>query len=309
MKHLITGGAGFIGSHLIKELLDRQEKVICLDDFCTGNIRNLENFKNNSNFELINQSVEKPIKIDVNKIWHLACPGSPKFHLKNPILTSRTNLLGTLNMLNLAKEINAEFFLASTSEIYGDPEIHPQNESYKGSVNCVGPRSCYCEGKRFAESLTFDFARIHNLKVHVARIFNTYGPGMRVDDGRVISSFICQSLRENYITIYGTGDNTRSFCYVDDLVSGLIRLMNSTYCGPINIGTNEEISIFSLAELISNKINTKVNLKYCSPREDDPRFRKPHLLLAKNKLDWQPTINLDEGISRTILYFRKILDL
>ena len=309
MKHLITGGAGFIGSHLIKELLYRQEKVICLDDFCTGNIRNLENFKNNSNFELINQSVEKPIKIHVNKIWHLACPGSPAYHLKNPILTSKTNLLGTLNMLNLAKEIKAEFFLASSSEIYGDPEIHPQNESYKGSVNCIGPRSCYCEGKRFAESLTFDFARIYGLKVHIARIFNTYGPGMRVNDGRVISSFICQSLRENYITVHGTGENTRSFCYVDDLVSGLIRLMNSTYCGPINVGNNEEISIFSLAEMISKKINKKVNIKYCSPREDDPRFRKPHLLLAKNKLDWQPTINLDEGISRTILYFRKILDL
>ena len=309
MKHLITGGAGFIGSHLIKELLYRQEEVICLDNFCTGNIRNLENFKNNSNFELINQSVEKPLKIHVNKIWHLACPGSPEYHLKHPILTSKTNLVGTLNMLNLAKEINAEFFLASTSEIYGDPEIHPQNESYKGSVNCIGPRSCYCEGKRFAESLTFDFARIYGLKVHVARIFNTYGPGMRVNDGRVVSSFICQSLKENYITIYGTGDNTRSFCYVDDLVSGLIRLMNSNYCGPINIGNNEEISIFSLAEMISKKINNKVNIKYCSPREDDPRFRKPHLLLAKNKLDWQPTINLDEGISRTILYFRKILDL
>ncbi len=309
MKHLITGGAGFIGSHLIKELLYRQEKVICLDDFCTGNIRNLENFKNNSNFELINQSVEKPIKIHVNKIWHLACPGSPAYHLKHPILTSKTNLLGTLNMLNLAKEINAEFFLASSSEIYGDPEIHPQNESYKGSVNCIGPRSCYCEGKRFAESLTFDFARIYGLKVHIARIFNTYGPGMRVNDGRVISSFICQSLRENYITVHGTGENTRSFCYVDDLVSGLIRLMNSTYCGPINVGNNEEISIFSLAEMISKKINKKVNIKYCSPREDDPRFRKPHLLLAKNKLDWQPKINLDEGISRTILYFRKILDL
>ncbi len=309
MKHLITGGAGFIGSHLVKKLLDMEEKVICLDNFCTGNIRNVENFKNNSNFELIKQSVEKPIKIDVNKIWHLACPASPKYHLKNPIETSKTNLLGTLNMLNLAKEINAEFFLASTSEIYGDPDIHPQNESYKGSVNCIGPRSCYCEGKRFAESLTFDFARIYGLKVHVARIFNTYGPGMRINDGRVISSFVCQSLKEKNITIYGSGDNTRSFCYVDDLISGLIKLMNSTYWGPLNIGNNEEISILSLAEMISKKINHKVNIKFSSPREDDPRCRKPNLLLAKNKLDWQPTINLDEGISRTIIYFRKILDL
>ena len=306
---LVTGGAGFIGSYLCEKLVNKGNYVICCDNFYTGNKNNLVNLLNNKNFELIQHDITFPIYLEVDEIFNFACPASPVHYQNDPVQTIKTCVHGAINMLGLAKRTKAKIIQASTSEIYGDPEIHPQNESYKGSVNCIGPRSCYCEGKRFAESLTFDFARIYGLKVHVARIFNTYGPRMRVDDGRVISSFICQSLKENYITIYGTGDNTRSFCYVDDLVSGLIRLMNSTYCGPINIGNNEEISIFSLAEMISKKINKKVNIKYCSPREDDPRFRKPHLLLAKNKLDWQPTINLDEGISRTIMYFRKILDL
>ncbi len=308
MKHLITGGAGFIGSHLVNSLLKKEEKVYCLDNFYTGDLNNIEKFKNNSNFELINQNVEKPIKLIVDKIWHLACPGSPDFHQNHPLETSTSNAIGTLNMLNLAKEIKAEFLLTSTSEIYGNSTVHPQNENYNGSVNCNGIRSCYSEGKRFAESLTFDFSRIYKIKVHVARIFNTYGPGMKINDGRVISNFICQALQNKPINIYGGGDNTRSFCYIEDLINGLTKLMNSNYFGAINLGNNEEISILELAGLISRKINKKVSINHENPRKEDIKFRTPDLSLAKKELNWEPKVNLENGIHYTINYFHKILN-
>ena len=308
MKHLITGGAGFIGSHLANILLKKEEKVYCLDNFYTGDLKNIEQFKNNANFELINQNVEKPIKLIVDKIWHLACPGSPDFHQNYPLETSTSNAIGTFNMLNLAKEIKAEFLLTSTSEIYGNSTVHPQNENYNGSVNCNGIRSCYSEGKRFAESLTFNFSRIYKIKVHVARIFNTYGPGMKINDGRVISNFICQALQNKPINIYGGGDNTRSFCYIEDLVNGLTKLMNSNYFGAINLGNNEEISILDLAGLISKKINKKVRINHENPRKEDIKFRKPDLSLAKKELNWEPKVNLENGIQHTINYFQKILN-
>ncbi len=305
MKHLVTGGAGFVGSHLIDKLMNKGDYIYCLDNFMTGNNSNIKHWEDNKNFEMINHDVTQKISLNIDKIWHLACPASPKHYQRDPIKTTKISFLGTLNMLELAKEQDAEFLLASTSEVYGDPEIHPQPESYKGSVNCTGIRSCYDEGKRIAESLSFDFLRMHNLKIHIVRIFNTYGPRMRSDDGRVVSNFIYQALTGQPLTIYGDGKQTRSFCYVDDLVDGLYKLMYSKTIGPVNIGNPCEISILELSEIIKNKFNKEIPTIYKPFPQDDPLQRKPNIELAKKELDWEPEIDFNKGIQKTIEYFKR----
>ena len=300
----MTGGAGFIGSHLINKLIKEGEEVICLDNFFTGNIENINFCINNANFHLIEHDIINPISIKVDKIWHLACPASPRAYQSEPIKTSKVCFIGTYNLLELARENNAEFLFASTSEIYGDPEIKIQGEEYKGSVNPIGIRSCYDEGKRIAESLCFDFFRTYNLRIHVARIFNTYGPKMQPNDGRVVSNFISQALTNNALTIYGDGQQTRSFCYVDDLVEGLSKLMNSNAKGPINLGNPQEFTILELANLIKKKVNKSVKFIFKDLPEDDPKQRKPSIKLAKSLLSWEPTIDIDKGLDNTIEYFR-----
>ena len=307
MRNLVTGGSGFVGSHLIKRLLDSGEEVICIDNFFTGKKSNLANFFENPFFELIRHDVTEPIKLEVDRIWHLACPASPIHYQFNPIKTAKTSFLGTYNMLGLAKRVGARLLLASTSEIYGDPEVNPQPESYKGSVNTVGIRSCYDEGKRIAETLCSDYKRMHNTDIRIARIFNTYGPQMLPNDGRVVSNFICQALNQKSLTIYGDGSQTRSFCYVDDLVDGLIKLMNSDFDLPINLGNPNEIEIKYLAELIKAKINPDINVINKPLPEDDPMQRRPVIDLALSKLNWEPKIDLNIGLERTISYFRGIL--
>ena len=306
MRNLITGGAGFIGSHLVKELILRGEEVICLDNYFTGRKKNIENWLNNSNFELIRHDVIEPLYLEVDRIWHLACPASPVHYQYNPIKTSKTNFLGTYNMLGLAKRVKAKFLMASTSEVYGDPKVHPQPESYRGYVNTMGIRSCYDEGKRISETLCFDYKRIHGVEVRLARIFNTYGPKMIPNDGRVVSNFIVQALKGESLTVYGDGSQTRSFCYVDDLVNGLIKLMDSDYDGPINLGNPREFTIKKLAELIRKEINPDLKIIYKPLPEDDPLQRKPLIETAKKELNWQPTIKLEEGLKKTISYFRDL---
>ena len=304
-RNLITGGAGFLGSHLAEKLLNNGEKVICLDNFFTGTKSNLSKWSSHPNFELIDHDVTEQINIDVDKIWHLACPASPISYQINPIKTTKTSFLGTYNMLGLAKRVKAKFFMASTSEVYGDPEINPQPESYRGCVNPIGIRSCYDEGKRVAESLCFDYNRMHNVDIRVARIFNTYGPQMREDDGRVVSNFIVQALRGENITIYGDGSQTRSFCYVDDLINGFIMLMDSDFKGPVNLGNPMEFTISELSNLIKNKINKNLEINYMPLPEDDPTQRRPDISLAKDKLGWEPFIDIDKGLNLTIDYFRQ----
>ena len=304
-RNLITGGAGFLGSHLAEKLLNNGEKVICLDNFFTGTKSNLSKWSSHPNFELIDHDVTEPINIDVEKIWHLACPASPISYQINPIKTTKTSFFGTYNMLGLAKRVKAKFFMASTSEVYGDPEINPQPESYRGCVNPIGIRSCYDEGKRVAESLCFDYNRMHNVDIRVARIFNTYGPQMREDDGRVVSNFIVQALRGENITIYGDGSQTRSFCYVDDLINGFIMLMDSDFKGPVNLGNPIEFTIRELSTLIRNKINKNLEINYMPLPEDDPTQRRPDISLAKDKLGWEPSIDINRGLDLTIDYFRK----
>ena len=304
MKNLITGGAGFVGSHLIDRLMQAQENVICVDNFVTGSKKNIENWLNHPKFELINHDVVNPIDLNVDRIWHLACPASPIHYQKNPIKTAKTSFLGTYNMLGIAKKCKARFLLASTSEIYGDPEVHPQSEFYNGNVNPNGIRSCYDEGKRIAESLTCDYMREHNTDVRIARIFNTYGPRMMANDGRVVSNFICQALNNESLTIYGKGIQTRSFCYVDDLVEGLIKLMNCSYRGPVNLGNPEEYTILDLSKIIRDKINKNIQIINKELPQDDPKKRNPNIDLAKEKLHWQPTIKLDDGLNKTINYFK-----
>ncbi len=304
MKNLVTGGAGFLGSHLIGKLIDNNEEVICLDNLFTGRIENIKHWENNQKFKFINHDVINPIELKVERIWHLACPASPIHYQLNPIKTAKTSFLGTYNMLGLAKKTKARILLASTSEIYGDPEIHPQNEEYKGSVNPIGIRSCYDEGKRIAESLTFDYLRVHKTDVSIARIFNTYGPNMQPKDGRVISNFIIQALRKKPLTIYGDGSQTRSFCYVDDLINGLISLMNSSEKGPINIGNPKEYTILDIAKLIRNKIQPDLSFLKLPLPSDDPRKRKPDISKAKLLLNWEPAIEIDKGLDKTISYFR-----
>ena len=305
--NLITGGAGFLGSHLAKILLENNEEVICLDNFFTGSKKNIQELIKNPNFELIRHDVTEPLKIEVNKIWHLACPASPIHYQFNPIKTAKTSFMGTYNMLGLAKRVGAKILLASTSEIYGDPIEHPQTESYTGSVNTTGIRSCYDEGKRIAATLCADYQRIHGVDVRIMRIFNTYGPNMRFDDGRVISNFIVQALRKEKITIYGDGSQTRSFCYVDDLINGMILLMNSNYQKPMNIGNPNEFTIKELAILVKGLIDPNSEFNFKELPLDDPRQRRPSIKLAKEILKWEPKIELKEGLLKTINWFRSNL--
>ena len=308
LRNLVTGGAGFLGSYLIDKLMIGGEEVICIDNFITGNEKNIRQWKNHPNFKLIKHDITNPINIKVDKIWHLACPASPMIFNKDPIRTAKTSFLGTLNMLELAKSTNSKILLASSSAIYGDPKNHPQKESYNGYVNCFGKRSCYEEGKRIAETLFFDYQRVYGCDVRIARIFNTYGPRMSNKDGRVICNFIVQALENRPITIYGNGLQTRSFCFVDDLIKGLILLMKSKYKKPINLGNTSELKILDLANLIMSKINPKLQLTFHSLSEDDPLQRKPSIDLANKELDWEPKIGLNKGLDQTINYFKNELN-
>ena len=305
IKNLVSGGAGFLGSHLIDELMKKNERVICLDNFFTGEELNIKKWIGHPNFEIIRHDVTEPIDLEVDKIWHLASPASPIHYKSNPIKTSQTIFLGTYNLLRLSRQIGAKFLLASTSEIYGDPEVNPQDENYRGSVNTTGRRSCYEEGKRIAETLCSDYIRMYDLEVKIMRIFNTYGPRMRSNDGRVVSNFIFQALQGKPLTIYGDGSQTRSFCYVDDLIEGMISLMNSNISTPINIGNPEEFRIIELANIIKNIINPNLELIYKPLPEDDPSNRRPDISKARKHLQWQPKINFDKGIHLTIDWFKK----
>ena len=303
MKILVTGGAGFIGSNLCRELLkDSKNIVFCLDNLYCSSPDNIEILIKNKNFTFINADVMDILTLDVDQIYHLACPASPKNYQSDPIYTIKTNVLGTINMLELAKKCNADILLSSTSEIYGDPLISPQHETYWGNTNCIGIRSCYDEGKRLAETLMFDYNRQHSVKIHVARIFNTYGPYLGLEDGRVVSNFIMQALTNKDITIYGDGKQTRSFCYVDDTVNGLIKLMNSIEHGPINIGNPVENTIIELAKIIISLTDSNSNIVYENLPEDDPKQRKPDISRA-NRIGWKPNINLMDGLKETIRYF------
>ena len=304
----MTGGAGFLGSHLIDKLIERGEKIICLDNLSTGNINNISHLLESDSFEFIEHDVINPIKVTCDKIWHLACPASPIQYQKDPIKTTKTSFLGTYNMLGLALANRARFLFASTSEVYGDPEVSPQHEGYKGSVNTIGTRSCYDEGKRVAESLCFDYLRTHNLEIRIARIFNTYGPRMSKNDGRVVSNFICQSLLNESITVFGEGNQTRSFCYVDDLIEGLLRIMDSNCTGPINLGNPNEFTINELANMIKSKINNELKITYKPLPEDDPKQRKPDISKAKKELKWEAKNDLDRGLDLTIDYFKSIIN-
>mmetsp|Transcript_14834 Transcript_14834/g.28215 ORF Transcript_14834/g.28215 Transcript_14834/m.28215 type:complete len:361 (-) Transcript_14834:322-1404(-) len=306
---LVTGGAGFIGSHLIDRLLEDQlNEVICVDNCFSGQKSNVYKHIGNPRFEFIRHDVVHPIYLEVDQVYHLACPASPVFYQDNPIKTIKTNVLGTVNMLGLAKRCKARFLITSTSEVYGDPEVHPQVEEYWGNVNPIGIRSCYDEGKRIAETLCMEYHRQHDLQIRIARIFNTYGPRMLENDGRVVSNFIVQALRDKPITVYGKGDQTRSFCYVDDQVDGLIRLMNGDHMGPINIGNPGEYTILELANTIQNIINPKAEIVFKPLPSDDPKKRKPDITKARKFLGWEPKINLHEGLKHTIADFRMRMD-
>jgi UDP-glucuronate decarboxylase len=307
MRIIVTGGAGFIGSHLIDRLMQEQHEVICLDNFYTGTKRNLEKWFGHPNFELIRHDITEPIRLEVDRIFHLACPASPVHYQYNPIKTTKVSFLGTSNMLGLAKRVKARFLMASTSEVYGDPLIHPQSEDYFGNVNPIGIRSCYDEGKRVAETLCFDYHRQHNVEIRVARIFNTYGPRMLENDGRVVSNFIAQSLQGKPLTIYGDGSQTRSFCYVTDLVDGLIKLMDGNETGPVNLGNPEEYTILQLAQNIRDRINPDREISFMPLPQDDPKQRKPDITRAKTWLNWEPTVSLDRGLDSTIAEFRQRL--
>jgi len=308
-RNLVTGGAGFVGSHLIDRLMNAGEEVICLDNYFTGRKSNIAQWLGHPRFELIRHDVTDPIRLEVDRIWHLACPASPVHYQHNPIKTAKTSFLGTYNMLGLARRVGARLLLASTSEVYGDPEIHPQPESYRGCVNTIGIRSCYDEGKRIAETLCFDYQRMHDVEIRVVRIFNTYGPRMLPDDGRVVSNFIVQALRGAPLTLYGDGSQTRSFCYVDDLVDGIIRMMNSSHTGPINIGNPDEFTICQLAELVRSKINPNLQFIFKPLPQDDPLQRQPVIDLARRELGWAPKVSLDRGLETTTKYFIDELDL
>jgi UDP-glucuronate decarboxylase len=304
MRILVTGGAGFIGSHLIDRLMEQGHEVICLDNFYTGHKRNLLKWMNNPYFELIRHDITEPIRLEADQIYHLACPASPVHYQYNPVKTIKTNVMGTLNMLGLAKRVKARFLLASTSEVYGDPEIHPQTEDYRGNVNPIGIRSCYDEGKRVAETLAFDYHRQNDVEIRVARIFNTYGPRMLENDGRVVSNFVVQALRGNALTVYGDGSQTRSFCFVSDLVEGLMRLMNGDQIGPVNLGNPDEYTILQLAQAVQTMVNPSLEIDYRPLPQDDPRRRKPDITKARTWLNWQPTVPLQEGLKLTVEDFR-----
>lgn len=306
---LVTGGAGFLGSHLCERLVSQGHYVICVDNFYTGSKENISDLLNNKKFELIRHDVTFPLYVEVDEIYNLACPASPIHYQYDPVQTTKTSVHGAINMLGLAKRNQAKIFQASTSEVYGDPVVHPQLESYWGNVNPIGVRSCYDEGKRCAETLFFDYWRQHNLRIKVARIFNTYGPRMHVNDGRVVSNFIIQALQNKPITIYGDGSQTRSFCYVDDLIDGFIKLMNSEddFTGPVNLGNTSEFTIKALAETIVDLVGSKSEISYLDLPQDDPKQRQPNIDLAKNRLDWSPSIALKEGLGNTINYFKEKL--
>ena len=306
---LITGGAGFLGSHLCEKLLKDGCEVLCIDNLFTGERNNIASLLSNPLFEFMRHDVTFPLYVEVDQIFNMACPASPIHYQYDPVQTTKTSVHGAINMLGLAKRLDARIFQASTSEVYGDPTQHPQKESYWGNVNPIGPRSCYDEGKRCSETLFFDYFRQHSLDIKVGRIFNTYGPKMRPDDGRVVSNFIVQALQGKDITIHGDGSQTRSFCYVDDLIEAIIKLMNTEkgFTGPVNLGNPCEFSILELAEIIINLANSKSRLIFKDLPKDDPKQRQPDITLAKDKLNWEPKIQLKEGLPKTIKYFDEIL--
>ena len=309
MKILITGGAGFIGSHLCEKLLNDGNDVLCVDNYFTGTKSNIVHLLDNYQFELMRHDVTFPLYVEVDQIYNMACPASPIHYQYDPVQTTKTSVHGAINMLGLAKRVNARIFQASTSEVYGDPTQHPQTESYWGNVNTIGPRSCYDEGKRCAETLFFDYFRQHNLDIKIGRIFNTYGPKMRPDDGRVISNFIVQALTEKDITVYGKGDQTRSFCYVDDLVEGILRLMKTEkgVTGPMNLGNPIEYTILEIAEIVIDQIGSKSKIIFEPLPEDDPKQRQPDISFAKSELNWEANTQLKEGLKKTIQYFDQTL--
>jgi len=306
---LVTGGAGFLGSHLCERLLNEGCDVLCADNFYTGSKKNIEHLIGDPYFELLRHDITFPLYLEVDEIYNLACPASPIHYQNDPVQTTKVNVHGSINMLGLAKRIKAKILQASTSEVYGDPTVHPQPETYQGNVNCIGPRSCYDEGKRCAETLFFDYFRQHKLKIKVARIFNTYGPRMHLNDGRVVSNFIVQALRGTPLTIFGNGTQTRSFCYVDDLIEGLVRLMNSNddVTGPINLGKPGEFTILELAEKVIELSNSTSEVVFKKLPADDPKQRRPDISQARKILEWEPEVELEEGLKRTITYFDEIL--
>jgi UDP-glucuronate decarboxylase len=308
-KILVTGGAGFLGSHLCDRLVARGDEVLCVDNFFTGTKRNIEHLLREPRFEMMRHDVTFPLYVEADRIFNLACPASPVHYQFDPVQTTKTSVHGAINMLGLAKRVRARILQASTSEVYGDPEIHPQVESYWGRVNCIGPRSCYDEGKRCAETLFFDYQRQHGLDIKVIRIFNTYGPRMHPNDGRVVSNFIVQALRGEDVTIYGDGSQTRSFCYVDDLIEAMLRMMDSEkgFSGPVNVGNPGEFTMLELAEKVLRLTASKSRLVHKALPADDPKQRRPDISLARDKLDWEPKIALEDGLAETISYFRRLL--
>ncbi len=306
---LVTGGAGFIGSHLCETLLHQGHEVLCVDNFFTGSRRNVAHLLDNNNFEILRHDITFPLYVEVDEIYNLACPASPVHYQFNPAQTTKTSVLGAINMLGLAKRLRIPILQASTSEVYGDPTVHPQPETYWGNVNPIGPRACYDEGKRCAETLFFDYHRQHGLDIKVIRIFNTYGPRMHPNDGRVVSNFIVQALRNEDITVYGDGSQTRSFCYVDDLVDGIVRMMKTEkgFTGPVNLGNPGEFTILELAGMVVAMTGSKSRIVFKPLPEDDPKQRKPVIDLAEEKLSWKPKIKLQDGLKRTIAYFERIL--
>lgn len=300
---LVTGGAGFLGSHLCERLIEQGNDVICVDNFFTGDKRNIHHLIGHKRFELIRQDVCFPLYVEIDQIYNLACPASPRWYQQDPIQTAKTSFLGAYNLLGLAKRTGARILQASTSEVYGDPEVHPQPETYWGHVNPIGPRSCYDEGKRVAETLFFDYHRQHGVDIRVIRIFNTYGPRMSLDDGRVVSNFITQALRGEPITIYGTGSQTRSFCYVDDLITGMIAMMDSDVIGPVNLGNPKEFTMLELAKKIIEYTGSSSPIINLELPKDDPQQRQPNITQAKNLLNWKPRIQLDQGLEATVNYF------
>ena len=305
---LVTGGAGFIGSHLCERLLNHNNDVLCLDNFFTGNKNNIRHLLNNHRFELIRHDVTEPIIIEVDQIYHFACPASPLHYQYNPVKTIKTNVMGTVNMLGLAKRVRARVMLASTSEVYGDPKVHPQVESYWGNVNPIGLHSCYDEGKRVAETLMMDYHRQNKVDIKIIRIFNTYGPRMALNDGRVVSNFILQALRNEDITIYGEGKQTRAFCYIDDLVDGILKMMSSDdFVGPVNIGNPNEFTILELAQKVIELTGSKSKIIKKPLPPDDPAQRQPDISLIRKKLEWEPKVDLRDGLTRTIEYFESEL--
>lgn len=308
MRILVTGGAGFLGSHLCERLLHEGHEIVCMDNFFTGTKDNIRNLLTETYFELIRHDIVDPFKVEVNQIYNLACPASPIHYQFNPIKTVKTSVMGSINCLGLAKRINARILQASTSEVYGDPQTHPQPESYWGNVNTIGLRSCYDEGKRCAETLFFDYHRQNNVDIRVVRIFNTYGPRMMADDGRVVSNFIVQALRGEEITVYGDGSQTRSFCYVDDLIEGIVGMMNQEETiGPVNLGNPGEFSILELAEKVIAMTESKSKITFKPLPEDDPMQRKPDIKLVNKILGWEPKVDLETGLGKTIDYFRELL--